>query len=98
MELETDKVELVQLDWWVLEDKEDKEEDEMEEGEEVEVEQELSANNQNVSLSVPSYPDQWMRYRSLQFQCQWSIFELRISLISYSVLPLMLTRGGGVCT
>ena len=34
-------MELMQLDQWVLEDKEDEEEDEMEEGEEVEVEQEL---------------------------------------------------------
>ena len=41
VELEVDKVELMQLDQWVLEDKEDKEEDEMEEGEEVEVEKEL---------------------------------------------------------
>ena len=31
-----DKVELMQLDWWVLEDEEDDEDDEMEEGEEVE--------------------------------------------------------------
>ena len=41
VELEADKVELMQLDQWVLEDEEDKEEEEMEEGEEVEVEQEL---------------------------------------------------------
>ena len=41
VELEVDKVELMQLDWWVLDDKEDEEEDEMEEGEEVEVEKEL---------------------------------------------------------
>ena len=41
VELEADKVELMQLDQWVSEDKEDKEEDETEEGEEVEVEQEL---------------------------------------------------------
>ena len=41
MELEADKVELMQLDWWVLEDKEDEEEEETEEGEEVEVEKEL---------------------------------------------------------
>ena len=41
VELEADKVELMQLDWWMLEDKEDKEEDETEEGEEVEVEKEL---------------------------------------------------------
>ena len=41
MELEVDKVELMQLDRWVLEDKEDKEEEETEEREEVEVEKEL---------------------------------------------------------
>ena len=41
VELETDKVELMQLDWWMLEDEEDKEEDQTEEGEEVEVEKEL---------------------------------------------------------
>ena len=41
VELEGDKVELMQLDWWVLEDEEDEEEEEMEEGEEVEVEKEL---------------------------------------------------------
>ena len=41
VELEVDKVELMQLDRWALEDEEDKEEEEMEEGEEVEVEQEL---------------------------------------------------------
>ena len=41
VELEADKVELMQLDRWVSEDKEDKQEDEVEEGEEVEVEQEL---------------------------------------------------------
>ena len=35
VELEADKVELMQLDWWVSEDKEDKEEEEVEEGEEV---------------------------------------------------------------
>ena len=36
-----DKVEMMQLDWWVSEDKEDEDEDETEEGEEVEVEEEL---------------------------------------------------------
>ena len=41
VELEGDKVELMQLDRWASEDKEDKEEEEAEEGEEVEVEQEL---------------------------------------------------------
>ena len=41
VELEADKVELMQLDRWVSEDEEDEEEDEAEEGEEVEVEQEL---------------------------------------------------------
>ena len=41
VELETDKVEVMQLDGWVLEDKEDEEDDETEKGEEVEVEQEL---------------------------------------------------------
>ena len=41
VELEVDKVELIQLDWWVLQDKEDEDEDETEEGEEVEVEKEL---------------------------------------------------------
>ena len=41
VELEVDKVELMQPDWWALKDKEDKEEEETEEGEEVEVEQEL---------------------------------------------------------
>ena len=39
--LEVDKVELMQLDQWALEDEEDEEEEETEEGEEVEVEQEL---------------------------------------------------------
>ena len=38
VELEADKVELMQLDWWALEDEEDEEAEEMEEGEEVEVE------------------------------------------------------------
>ena len=37
MELEADKVELMQLDWWASEDEGDEEEEEMEEGEEVEV-------------------------------------------------------------
>ena len=41
VELEVDKVELMQWDQQVSEDEEDKEEDEMEEGEEVEVEKEL---------------------------------------------------------
>ena len=41
VELEADKVELMQLDWWASEDEEDEEEEETEEGEEVEVEQEL---------------------------------------------------------
>ena len=41
VELEADKVELMQLDRWASEDKEDEEEEETEEGEEVEVEQEL---------------------------------------------------------
>ena len=41
VELEADKVELMQLDCWVSEDEEDEEEEEMEEGEEVEVEKEL---------------------------------------------------------
>ena len=41
VELEADKVELMQLDQWVLEDEKDTEEEEVEEGEEVEVEQEL---------------------------------------------------------
>ena len=40
-EEQADKVELMQLDRWVLEDKEDEEEEETEQGEEVEVEQEL---------------------------------------------------------
>ena len=39
--LEVDKVELMQLDRWALEDEEDEEEEETEKGEEVEVEQEL---------------------------------------------------------
>ena len=38
VELEVDKVELMQLDRWVSEDEEDEEEEEMEEEEEVEVE------------------------------------------------------------
>ena len=41
VELEVDKVELMQLDWWVLEDEDDDDEEEMEEEVEVEVEQEL---------------------------------------------------------
>ena len=41
MELEADKVELMQYNQWALEDKEDEEDDKVEEGEEVEVEQEL---------------------------------------------------------
>ena len=41
MELEVDKMELMELDQWVSEDEEDEEEDEIEEGEEVEVEKEL---------------------------------------------------------
>ena len=41
MELEVDKVELLQWDQCVSEDKKDKEEDATEEGEEVKVEQEL---------------------------------------------------------
>ena len=41
VELEGDKVELMQLDRWMSEDEEDEEEEEMEEGEEVEVEKEL---------------------------------------------------------
>ena len=41
VELEADKVEVIQLDWWLSEDEEDEEEDEIEEGEEVEVEKEL---------------------------------------------------------
>ena len=41
VELEAEKVELMQLDRWVLEDEEDEEEEETEEGEEVEVEKEL---------------------------------------------------------
>ena len=41
VELEADKVELMQLDWWVSEDEEDEEEEETEEGEEVEVEKKL---------------------------------------------------------
>ena len=41
VELEADKVELMQLDRWLLEDEEDEDEDEAEEGEEEEVEQEL---------------------------------------------------------
>ena len=41
VELEVDKVEVMQLDWWLSEDEEDEEEDETEEGEEVEVEKEL---------------------------------------------------------
>ena len=40
VELEADKVELMQLDWWVSEDEEDKEE-ETEEEEQVEMEKEL---------------------------------------------------------
>ena len=42
VELEADKVELMQYGQWTLEDEEDEDEDEVEEGEEVEVEQELS--------------------------------------------------------
>ena len=41
VELEADKMELMQLDWWASEDKEDKEEEKTEEGEGVEVEKEL---------------------------------------------------------
>ena len=41
VELEAEKVELMQLDQWASEDKEDEEEEETEEGEEVEVEKEL---------------------------------------------------------
>ena len=41
VELEADKVELMQYGQWASEDEEDKDEDEVEEGEEVEVEQEL---------------------------------------------------------
>ena len=41
VELEVDKVELMQCDQWVLEDEEDEEKDKTEEGEEVGVEQEL---------------------------------------------------------
>ena len=41
VELEADKVEVMQLDWWLSEDEEDEEDDETEEGEEVEVEEEL---------------------------------------------------------
>ena len=41
VELEADKVELMQSDQWVKKDEEDEDEDEAEEGEEVEVEQEL---------------------------------------------------------
>ena len=41
VELEAEKVELIQLDWWASEDEEDEEEEETEEGEEVEVEKEL---------------------------------------------------------
>ena len=41
VELEADKIELMQLHQWVLEDEEDDDDDEMEEGEEGEVEQEL---------------------------------------------------------
>ena len=41
VELEADKVEVMQLDQWLSEDKEDKEEEETEEGEAVEIEQEL---------------------------------------------------------
>ena len=41
VELEGDKVELMQLDRWASEDEEDEEEEETEEGEEVEVEKEL---------------------------------------------------------
>ena len=41
VELEADKVELMQLDRWASEDEEDEEEEETEEGEEVEVEKEL---------------------------------------------------------
>ena len=41
VELEADKVELMQYSQWASEDEEDKDEDEAEEGEEVEVEQEL---------------------------------------------------------
>ena len=39
-----------------------------------------------------------MRYRGLQFWHQWSILELRISSISYSVSPSMSTRVDRVCT
>ena len=42
VELEVDKVKLMQYNQWASEDEEDKDEDEVEEGEEVEVEQELS--------------------------------------------------------
>ena len=41
VELEADKVILMQYDQWASEDKEDEEEDQVEEGEEVEVEKEL---------------------------------------------------------
>ena len=41
VELEADKVEVMQLDQWLSEDEEDEEEEETEEEEEVEVEQEL---------------------------------------------------------
>ena len=41
VELEVDKVELMQYGQWASEDEEDEDEDEAEEGEEVEVEQEL---------------------------------------------------------
>ena len=41
VELEADKVKLMQLDRWMSEDEEDKEEEETEEGEEVEMEKEL---------------------------------------------------------
>ena len=41
VELKVDKVEVMQLDWWLSEDKEDVEEEETEKGEEVEVEKEL---------------------------------------------------------
>ena len=56
------------------------------------------ARIQDVSLLVPSYPDQQTRYNNLQRCQQQSNLESRISEISNSSLPSMRTGGGGVGT
>ena len=58
----------------------------------------LEARIQEVSLLVPSYPDQQTRYNNLQRQQQQSTLESRISEILNSGLPSMRTGGGGVGT